>query len=329
MRKSVMIAYVFLAIIGVGILSFLRSGGAGGGPRDDVESVPPVDLPQRDGMVQIPGREFVMGANQGLNSEEAPAHRVRVDSFWIDVHEVTNAEFAQFVEETGYTTTAEARGWSYVFDETQKAWVKRNGANWRRPRGGESTVIGKESHPVVHVSHYDAVAYCRWAGKRGPGRREPAKRLPTEAEWECAARAGLIEKPFPWGDEERPEGRCLANYWQGWFPDENRGEDGHLRSAPVKSFPANRFGLHDMLGNVWEWCADRFDPAYYEKSPHDNPAGPDEGEEFVQRGGSFLSASNATPGFSVSMRGKAKAGLSFEDVGFRCVRDDAPEDGMP
>ncbi len=278
---------------------------------DAAGAILPVSLPERDGMVEIPASEFIMGSAAGRFVEDAPAHRVRVEAFWLDIHEVTNAQFAEFVEATGYRTTAENRGWSYVFDDQVGKWVKRSGADWRRPQGGESTIIGKELYPVVHVSHHDAVAYCHWAGKT----------LPTEAQWECAARSGLIEKTFPWGDEERPGGRCLANYWQGWFPGENREEDGYRRGAPVKSYPPSRFGLYDLMGNVWEWCSDRYDAEYYARSPVENPTGPEEGDEYIQRGGSYLSAANARPGFSVSMRGKSRPELSFEDVGFRGARD--------
>lgn len=312
MRKSFATVTVMCVILAAVAWVCHRAGFfTGESPSNPAEPIPPISLPLRDGMVEIPASEFIMGSATAPFSEERPAHRVRVDAFWLDIHEVTNAQFAIFIDETGYRTTAEDRGWSYVFDYENREWVKRPDADWRRPQGGESTIIGRELHPVVHVSHYDAVAYCRWAGKR----------LPTEAQWECAARSGLIEKMFPWGDEERSGGRCRANYWQGWFPRENREDDGYRRSAPVKSFPPNRFGLYDLMGNVWEWCSDRFDAEYYQRSPTENPTGSQVGDEFVQRGGSYLSAANAKPGFSLSMRGKARPELSFEDVGFRCVQD--------
>ena len=230
-------------------------------------------------MVWIPEGTFLMGTNEKESfPNERPAHFVQVEGFWIDEYDVTNTEFAKFVEATGYVTTAErlvkwedlkkelppgtpkpddgalAPG-SLVFTPTSgpvplndlSAWWRwMNGANWRHPEGPESSIQGRENHPVVQVSWYDAVAYARWAGKR----------LPTEAEWEFAARGSLESKRYVWGDDFKPGGKYTANTWQGIFPVRDSGEDGFVGTSPVGSFPANGYGLYDMAGNVWQWCSD-------------------------------------------------------------------------
>ena len=228
----------------------------------------PTAAATRDGMVWIPGGEFVMGDDQGERNER-PAHTVRVDPFWMDVHEVTNEQFARFVEATGYVTVAERVPDAGAFGDVPPEWlvagsllfVRPDGAvdpdnpsfwwqyvagtNWRHPEGPDSDLEGRERHPVVHVSWEDANAYAEWAGKR----------LPTEAEWEFAARGGLAGASFPWGSEETPDGAWQANVWQGSFPGRDDRSDGFGGLAPAGSYPANGYGLVDMAGNAWEWCA--------------------------------------------------------------------------
>ena len=182
---------------------------------------------------------------------EGPAHRVTVKSFWIDRHEVTVASFTRFVEATKYKTEAEKFGWSGVFDVKAGEWKRVDGADWRHPEGPGTSA--KPQEPVVHVSWNDAAAYAKWAKKR----------LPTEAEWEYAASGGSAGKRFNWGDDFRLNGKCVANWWQGTFPEQNTGEDGYVGRAPVGKFPPNRYKLYDMAGNVWEWCGDWFDEGYY------------------------------------------------------------------
>lgn len=307
------------------------------------------------GMVWIPGGEFVMGSDdRDAPHTERPAHPVRVDGFWIDATEVTNAEFRRFVEATGYKTTAERpvdweqlksqlppgtpkppeeqlKPGSLVFSPPKGAvplgdasrwWAWVQGADWRHPEGPDSTIDGKDDHPVVSVSWDDAAAYASWAGKR----------LPTEAEWEYAARGGLERKTFAWGDEFRPGGRLLANTWQGRFPDRNTGEDGHPRTAPVKSFPPNAFGLYDMVGNAWEWCSDWYRPDGYARDAGRgvvvNPEGPDASfdpdEPFqpkrVTRGGSFLCAENYCSSYRPAARRGTATDSGMSHLGFRCVR---------
>ncbi|MCL2304612.1 MAG: formylglycine-generating enzyme family protein [Planctomycetaceae bacterium] len=265
--------------------------------------------------VPLSGGMFSMGNNQAGNPEERPEHEVELDPFWIDVYEVTNQQFRLFVEATGYVTSAEKRGWSYLFDEKQKGWVKMPGANWRAPfpinpatNNGDQWV----KWPVVHVSWDDANAYCSWTGKQ----------LPTEAQWEFAARGGLIDCEYPWGNTREPQGQILANYWQGWFPEENTQADGYLLLAPVGSFPKNGYGLYDMAGNAAEWCQDDYDPAFYLNSPRKNPCRTVPSSEpalKVVRGGSFLSAENADTGYRVSARQGQSQDMSFVHIGFRTV----------
>ncbi len=258
-------------------------------------------------MVSIPGGAFRMGNDGSARASERPAHEVVVEEFLMDEHEVTNRQFAEFVEKTGYVTRAEERGNSQVYDLEKRQWKKCPGADWRHPGGPETTLDGKDDLPVVHVSWYDAQAYCRHAGKR----------LPTEAEWEYAARGGLRDADFPWGREETPAGRYMANYWQH---DKDTAADGFLMLAPVKSFPPNRFALYDMSGNAWEWCADWFADDYYAQSPRENPPGPGEGQKRVVRGGSWLCPEDFFVGYTVFARGSRMPEDTWQNVGFRCVR---------
>ena len=263
---------------------------------------------ERDGMVYIAGGTFLMGSDGGP-SYEGPVHEVEVDAFWMDRHEVTVAEFARFVAATGYATDAETFGWSGVFDVETGAWEKADGADWRHPEGPASRAADDE--PVCQVSWRDGAAYARWAGKR----------LPTEAEWEFAARGGLAGQTYAWGDDLRPGGRPVANWWQGVFPERDTGEDAFRGRAPVGSFPPNGYGLSDMAGNVWEWCADWYADDYYRVSPRENPTGPDAGSERVLRGGSWMCAENFCSNYRVAARSHATPDSGLNNLGFRCARD--------
>jgi sulfatase modifying factor 1 len=307
----------------------------------------------RKGMIWIKGGKFSMGAadRKGKN-DEYPRHEVKLDDFWIDKNEVTNARFRAFVQATGYITTAEKKpDWeelkkqvpaatpkpddsllveaSLVFIPTLHAvplndasqwWQWKKGANWMHPDGPGSSIVGKDNYPVVHVSWDDANAYAKWAGKR----------LPTEAEWEFAGRGGLIGQPYSWGSEEVESGKPKANTWQGHFPDKNTSWDGYAALAPVKSFSPNGYGLYDMAGNVWEWCADWYQPDYYRHLAGHiavNPQGPSSGygqanadiPRRVVRGGSFLCNASYCLGYRVSARMGSSSDTGLENTGFRCV----------
>lgn len=316
------------------------------------------------GMVWIPGGTFRMGSTDPLaRPDEAPVHTVRVDGFWMDAHEVTNAQFAEFIDATGYVTVAERpvdwdeikkqmpegtpkppdemlRPGALVFTPPDTPvdlrlfglwWTWTIGADWRQPEGLGSSIRERMDHPVVHVAWEDAVAYCQWVGKR----------LPTEAEWEFAARGGLDGAANVWGDEPLDAARC--NIWQGRFPVTNTAADGFARTAPVGSFPANGHGLHDMAGNVWEWCDDRFDVALYAaRSEHagsggvvENPRGPAVARDprnplaqdsRVQRGGSFLCNDSYCASYRPSARMGCAPDTGMSHVGFRCVSDAPPPD---
>ena len=279
---------------------------------DQTNAAPPTTAPAQkaadDDMVAIPGGTFVMGTNDGF-PYEGPAHEVTVKPFKMDKHEVTVAQFAKFVAATGYKTEGETFGWSGVFDPNQKGWAKSDGADWRHPDGPNTKA--KDDEPVCQVSYADAQAYAKWAGKR----------LPTEAEWEFAARGGLPNKTYAWGDELRPGGKPVANWWQGVFPQKDTGEDGFTNRAPVGKFAANGYGLVDMSGNVWEWCADWYAPDYYAKSPKANPTGPPTGEERVLRGGSWMCSENYCNNYRVAGRSKTAPDSALNNLGFRCVKD--------
>jgi sulfatase modifying factor 1 len=321
--------------------------------RNDRPSISPDD-PRVAGMVWVHGGEFQMGSSDGT-ADEAPRHRVALDGFWMDAHEITNQQFARFVEATGYVTTAELppqlrsieKGAELEHaaileefnhpgsicslslrsrDEIDPArgayswWQYVKGASWKYPEGPTSDITNRAQHPVVHVSWLDAQAYCRWAGKQ----------LPSEAQWEYAARAGRTGQTYPWGNERNPEGRWLHNIWQGEFPVTNTATDGYHSTAPVKSFAANDFGLYEMSGNVWEWCEDYYQPDYYQKSPLRNPVGPDSSYDpqepgiikRVQRGGSFMCSEQYCAGYRVSARMKGEQDTGAFHTGFRCILPD-------
>jgi formylglycine-generating enzyme required for sulfatase activity len=306
-----------------------------------------------DDMVWIPGGEFMMGSSDNEGREdEYPAHSVVVSGFWMDAHEVTNAQFKKFVEATGYITTAEK---APVWEELKKQlpegtpkpadsllvaaslvftppdhpvplnnaaawWSWKKGADWKHPEGPQSSIEGKDNYPVVQVSWDDAQAYAKWAGKR----------LPTEAEWEFAARGGLKNKSYSWGDEPVDRGKPKANTWQGNFPNENTDADGYQTLAPVKSFAPNGYKLYDMAGNVWEWCSDWYAPDYYSSLAGKttvNPKGPQQSYDpmeptipkRVTRGGSFMCNASYCKGYRVSSRMKTSPDSGLENVGFRCV----------
>jgi formylglycine-generating enzyme required for sulfatase activity len=274
-----------------------------------------------EGMRLITGQEFLMGS-----AIEAPIHKVKIDSFYIDITCVTNEQFNEFVNATRYKTEAERFGWTFVFfghlTAEQQAnsvrlrvlgsewWCRVDGATWRHPEGPGSNIKKRWQHPVVHVSWNDANAFAAWAGKR----------LPTEAEWEFAARGGLVQKPFPWGDELEPGGKHMMNVWQGTFPTQNTQADGFYGPAPAKTFKPNGYGLYNITGNVWEWCADWLDMDYYRNSPSENPRGPAGGEQRVMRGGSYLCHHSYCNRYRTDARYGNTPDSSTSNCGFRCVR---------
>jgi len=260
-------------------------------------------------MVFISGGKFAMGTDDAMPFE-GPVHQVEITSFFIDEREVTVADFAKFVEATGYKTEAERFGWSGVFVVKDHDWHKMDGANWRYPEGTGSTAA-EPNEPVTQVSWNDAIAYAKWAGKR----------LPTEAEWEFAARGGLAGKTYAWGDELRPGGKPVANWWQGTFPDTNSVEDGFAGRATVGSFAPNGYGLYDVAGNVWEWTADFYDPAYYTSSPAKDPKGPASGDERVIRGGSWMCSENLCSNYRVAARSRSTPDTGLNNLGFRLAKD--------
>lgn len=263
---------------------------------------------------------------------EGPVRRVTLDPFWIDAHAVSNEEFGVFVDDTGYTTEAERFGWSFVFGgllpddfpDTRAVaaapwWRQVFEADWRRPEGPHSTIDERGDHPVIHVSHNDALAYCEWAGTR----------LPTEAEWEYAARGGLEQCEFPWGDELEPDGEHRMNVWQGTFPAENTLADGYAGTAPVDAYEPNGYGLFNTTGNVWEWCADWFHPDHHTRERRTNPRGPSRGENRVTRGGSYLCHASYCQRYRVPARNSLTPDSSLGNTGFRCVRDAPEPSGAP
>jgi len=316
----------------------------------------PVRKSTEEGMIFITGGVFEMGAdNNQARQDEYPKHPVKVSSFWIDQHEVTNAQFQKFVEETGYITVAEKDvewntlktqlppgtpkphdsllvagsmvftppSYSVPLNDYSQWWTWTKGANWKHPKGPDSNIKGIENHPVVHVCYNDALAYCKWAGKR----------LPTEAEWEYAARGGMENNIYPWGDEHIEKGLPKANSWQGNFPNINTLKDGFITTSPVRSYAPNGYGLFDMAGNVWEWTSDWYDKNYYKTLPTNkvtvNPKGPEKSfntrnqseKRKTVRGGSFLCNDSYCSSYRVAARmpGDIYSGMSH--TGFRCVKD--------
>ena len=276
-----------------------------------------------DAMVEIPGGVFRMGSDDPLGfpgDGEGPVRAVRLRPFLIDATAVTNASFALFVEATGHVTDAEHLGWSFVFvGETGSGdpvveqapwWAAIEGADWRHPSGPKSGIDNQGDHPVVHVSWHDALAYAGWAGKR----------LPTEAEWECAARGGLDQQLYPWGDAFMPDGDPRCRIWDGPFP---RRRAGGLPpgTGPVREFPANGYGVYGVAGNVWDWCADWFDPAHHLFASRDDPQGPASGERRVLRGGSHLCHPSYCNRYRVAARSSSTPESSTGHIGFRCARD--------
>lgn len=266
--------------------------------------------PDTAGMVLIEGGEFTMGTDDGL-AFEGPAHRVSLDSFYLDRYEVTNARYAAFADATGYVTESERLGWSGVFDPQQNGWTKGDGADWRRPHGPGSSHTAMAEFPVVHLAWEDAVEYCDWRGAR----------LPTEAEFEYAARGGLEGAKYAWGNDLTPEGVHRANLWQGVFPQDDRTLDGYGSHGPVGKFPPNGYGLYDMTGNVWEWVQDWYSPTYFANSPTRNPDGPRSGTQKVQRGGSWLCSENYCQGYRVAARMMTDPDSGLNNLGFRCAAD--------
>ena len=316
---------------------------------DAATAAPGASCRTHEGMLFIAGGSFRMGSDRHY-PEEAPAHRVNVDGFWIDITPVTNRQFREFVAATGHVTYAEIppdpkdypnalphmlKAGSLVFTPPQHTvdlrnwgawWTFTFGANWREPYGPGSSIEGLDDHPVVHVAYVDVVAYARWAGKE----------LPTEAEWEFAARGGLDEAEFAWGDDMNPDGRWMANTWQGGFPQENLADDGYERTSPVTHFPANGYGLFDMIGNVWEWTSDWYSAAHKADAAKAcciprNPRGARMQESYdscypevriprkVLKGGSFLCAPNYCRRYRPAARHAQPIDTSTCHVGFRCV----------
>lgn len=276
--------------------------------QDETEPQTPPTPPRTIGRtVPVAAGTFRMGNELAASPDQQPVHEVFVDRFFIDEHEVTNRQFSRFVAQTGYLTTAEQRGWSYVFDKQEKRWKKTSGADWRHPEGPDSSLVARDDYPVVHVSWHDATAYARWSGKQ----------LPSEAQWERAARGGLRDANYPWGKDELVDGQYRANYRQHG---KHADADGYERAAPVKSYSPNPFGLYDMSGNVWEWCADWYDADYYWSSEDRNPGGPAAGTGRVIRGGSWLSPEDFRLGHHVSTRDSRPPEQTHQHLGFRCVR---------
>ena len=307
------------------------------------------------GMVWIPGGEFIMGTNdQQSYDHERPAHAVKVNGFWMDETEVTNKQFKDFVDATGYVTVAERKpDWKelkkqlppgtprphdsllvagslkftppdkpVMLNDYSQWWSWAPGVNWKRPEGEKSGLKARWNYPVVHIAYEDAVAYCKWA----------AKRLPTEAEWEFASQGGNEKLRYGWGNELAPQGRYMANIFQGSFPNHDLAQDGFSSTSPVKSFPPNQYGLYDMIGNVWEWTSDLYDPGYFtiisENSLSVNPKGPDKSFDpnepyavkYVTKGGSFLCASDYCTNYRPSARQATAFDSGQSHIGFRCVK---------
>jgi sulfatase modifying factor 1 len=280
-------------------------------------------------MIYLEGAEFSMGteSNEGFPQDgEGPVRKVKLNGFYISPYTVTNADFKTFIDATGYVTEAERFGWSYVFhllaSEEVKAkidkvpqgvpwWLPVEGAYWMQPEGPGTDVEDRMNHPVVHVSWNDADAYCRWSGTR----------LPTEAEWEFAARGGLEQKTYPWGDLLKQGGQHRCNIWQGKFPTVNNASDGYVGTAPVNAYEPNGYGLYNVSGNVWEWCADWFTPGYHRETSHINPRYKKTTGNRSMRGGSFLCHRSYCNRYRVAARSSNTPDSSTSNCGFRVVSD--------
>ena len=279
------------------------------------------------GMIHLPGGEFLMGTDstEGFAADgEGPIRKVNVKPFYMDKYAVTNEDFLEFVTATNYKTEAEHFGWSFVFysflsKQTEKSvkhtvagtpwWAVVDGAYWRKPEGRDSDISERLNHPAVHISWNDAVKYCEWVGKR----------LPTEAEWEYAARGRLEQKTYPWGNELTPNGEHQCNIWQGEFPTMNTSEDGYAGTAPVDAYEPNDFGLYNMCGNVWEWCSDWFARSIYYKGEPNNQQSPSSREAKVMKGGSYLCHKSYCNRYRVAARSSNTSDSSTGNIGFRCV----------
>ncbi|MBS1823769.1 MAG: formylglycine-generating enzyme family protein [Acidobacteria bacterium] len=280
--------------------------------------------------IRLDGGAFLMGTDdkEGFPADgEGPIREVTLDPFYIDRYPVTNERFREFVHATGFQTEAERFGWSFVFhlhipkerfsaivsDRAPSVnwWCRVNGASWKNPEGPDTSIHDRLHHPVTHISWHDAAAYAEWAGKR----------LPTEAEWEYAARGGLVQRIYPWGDQLTPEGRHLCNVWQGQFPDFNSAEDGFAGTCPVDSYEPNGYGISTITGNAWEWCNDWFHPAYHIAATRLNPIGPPTGTQRVMKGGSYLCHRSYCNRYRVAARTSNTPDSATTNITFRCVSD--------
>ena len=277
-------------------------------------------------MVRLDGGEFWMGTDSAEAfpaDGEGPVRKTRVAPFYMDIRPVSNEQFREFVRATNYRTEAERFGWSFVFHthiapENAEAravgiewWCKVSGADWAHPEGPDSNIESRPGFPVLQISWNDAAEYARWAGKR----------LPTEAEWEFAARGGLEQKAYPWGDELTPNGRHLCNVWQGEFPHQDTGEDGFTAVGPADAFPANNYGLFGITGNAWEWCSDWFHPSYHITATRVDPVGPPGGSGKVMKGGSYLCHKSYCNRYRVAARTSNTPDSATTNISFRTVRD--------
>jgi formylglycine-generating enzyme len=287
---------------------------------------PRVTAGSLENMVRVDAGRFLMGSESAEafpDDGEGPVRPVTLSAFYISKFAVTNEQFGEFVRRTGYRTEAERSGWSFVFRNHVRGdlrglavpgtpwWVRVEHADWAQPEGRDSSIGGRPHHPVVHVSWNDAQAYCTWAGYR----------LPTEAEWECAARGGLEQKTYPWGDELTPAGRHMCDIWQGTFPDVDLGEDGFTSVAPAGSFAPNGFGLFNAIGNTWEWCADYFDAHWHVEATHVDPQGPPSGQTRVMKGGSYLCHESYCRRYRNAARTGTPPDAATGHAGFRVARD--------